>query len=298
LSLTALNIQHINGSAADNYLTLNNDVSGVAIDLGGGNDHVNLANGANSVALTNVESVSGSDFSGPASDDTLTLLNDVSGLTIDLGQGTNTVNLAVGTNSLDNLFNINQVNGTASDDTLTVTQQSYGTIFDLGSGNNTIVFGAQANGATVVNAETVTGSTGNDFITMGNSSTPATVTGGLGADVLTVSSTPVNFNFNSAAESQTGNGDAIFNFDASKDTFTFTNMTGANGFSGPVQFMGTAAFDGSAATPHSEARIDLTGVNPTLQIDDTGDGVLDSTYMEFPVINSTGTLNDSNFILH
>jgi len=75
---------------------------------------------------------------------------------------------------------------------------------------------------------------------------------GLGADNVTVGSTPVNFN--SAAESQTGNGDTVVNFDASKDTFTFTNMTGPNGFTGPVHFVDTAAFDGSAAAPHHWAK--------------------------------------------
>jgi VCBS repeat-containing protein len=299
LSLTALNIQHINGNALDNFLTLNNDVSGVAIDLGAGNDHLSLADGVNSVSVANVESISGSDYTGGTapSDDTLTLLNDVSGLSVDLADGNNTLNLAAGTNSLDNLFNIAHLNASASDDVLTVTQQSYGTMFDMGAGNDTINFGAQANGVTVVNAEAVNGSAGNDSITIGNSSAPATVTGGLGADNVTVGSTPVNFNFNSAAESQTGNGDTVVNFDASKDTFTFTNMTGPNGFTGPVHFVNAAAFDGSAAAPHSEARVDTAGGNATLQIDVNGDGVMDSHDIEIHLTNHIGTLHDSNFLL-
>jgi VCBS repeat-containing protein len=299
MSLTALNIEHINGSAADNWLTLNNDVTGVSIDLGAGNDHVSLANGVNSISVANVESISGSDYTGSSapSDDTLTLLNDVSGVSVDLAAGSNTLNLAAGTNSLDNLFNINHLNGSTSDDVLTVTQQSFATVFDMGTGNDTINFGAQANGVTVVNAETVNGSTGNDFITVGNSEAPVTVTGGLGADNITAGSTPVNFNFNSAAESQYGNGDTIFNFDTSKDSFTFTNMTGANGFTGPVNFVDTAAFDGSVATPHSEARIDMTGGNATLQIDVNGDGVMDQHDIEIHLPNHTGTLHSSNFLL-
>jgi hypothetical protein len=299
MSLTALNIQQINGSAADNYLTFNNDVSGIAIDLGAGNDHVTLADGINSVSVTNVESISGSDYTGgiSPSDDTLTLLSDVSGLSVDLADGNNTLSLAAGTNSLDNLYNINHLNGTASDDVLTVTQQSYGTVFDMGAGNDTINFGAQANGVTVVNAENVNGSSGNDFITVGNSAAPVTVTGGLGADNITAGSTPVNFNFNNAAESQTGNGDTVVNFNAANDTFTFTNMTGPNGFTGPVQFMNTAAFDGSVAAPHSEARVDTTGGNATLQIDVNGDGVMDSHDIEIHLANYVGTLHSSNFLV-
>jgi VCBS repeat-containing protein len=300
MSLTALNIEHINGSALDNFLTLNNDVTGVAIDLGAGNDHVSVANGVNSVSLTNVESISGSDFTGGTapSDDTLTLLNDVSGVSVDLADGHNTLDLAAGTNSLDNLFNIAQLNGSSSDDVLTVTQQSFATVFNMGTGNDTITFGAQANGVTVVDAETVNGSSGNDFITVGSNSGSTTVTGGLGADTTVVAgSAPVSFNFASAAESQTGNGDTVVNFDASKDTFTFKNMTGPNGFTGPIQFMNTAALDGSAAAPHSEARIDTAGANATLQIDVNGDGVMDSHDIEIHLANYVGTLHSSNFLL-
>jgi VCBS repeat-containing protein len=300
MSLTALNIQHINGSAADNNLTLNNDVSNVAINLGAGNDHLSLADGVNSVSVTNVESISSSDFTGGTapSDDTLTLLSDVSGVSVDLADGSNTLNLAAGTNSLDNLFNINHLNGSSSDDVLTVTQQSFATVFDMGAGNDVINFGAQANGVTVVNAETVNGSDGNDVITIGNTSGSTTITGGLGADTMVAGSTPVNFNFTAAAQSQTGNGDTIFNFNAASDTFTFTGMSGPNGFTGPIHFVDTAAFDGSAGSPHSEARLDAAaGGNATLQVDVNGDGVMDANDIEIHLTNYTGTLHDSNFLL-
>ncbi|GAA0001098.1 hypothetical protein BRDID11002_10980 [Bradyrhizobium diazoefficiens] len=104
------------------------------------------------------ESISSNDFSGAPSDDTLTLLNDVTGVSVNLAQGNNTLNLAAGVNSLDSLFNMAQLNGSASDDTLTVTQQSFGTVFDMGAGNDTINFQSTAGGVTVVNTETVNGS--------------------------------------------------------------------------------------------------------------------------------------------
>ena len=198
---------------------------------------------------------------------------------------------------LDNLFNINHLNGSSSDDVLTVTQQSFATVFDMGAGNDVINFGAQANGVTVVNAETVNGSDGNDFNTIGNTSGNTTITGGLGSDTVVAGSTPVNFNFTAAAQSQTGNGDTILNFNADNDTFTFTSMTGPNGFTGPIHFVDTAAFDGSAATPHSEARVDTTGANATLQIDVNGDGVMDAHDIEIHLTNYSGTLRDSNFLL-
>jgi len=295
MSLTALNTEHINGTAAGDWLTLNNDVDGVSLNLGGGDSHLALANGTNTVSVTGVDNIIGSDFGGAPSDDTLTLANDVSGVSVNLGDGNNTLNLAAGTNSLESLVNINLVNGSASDDVLTVSQPSFTTTFDMSAGNDVVNFAGQAFGATVINAETVNGSDSNDFITIGNTTGTTTVTGGLGADSITAGSTPVNFNFTAAAESQTGNGDQILNFNANQDTFTFTNMTGPNGFTGPIHFVDTAAFDGTAATP--EARVDMTGGNATLQIDVNGDGVMDAHDIEIHLPNYTGTLHDSNFLL-
>ncbi len=145
MSLTALNIEHITGSAADNGVTLNNNVTGVTFDLGGGNDLLSLAAGANSISVTNVENISSSDFS-TSSNDSLTLLNDVSGLTVNLGNGSNTLNLFGGTNSFVDIFNVHQVNGTASDDVLSVSDtignQDGNPIVDLGGGNDTLSFGS------------------------------------------------------------------------------------------------------------------------------------------------------------
>jgi Ca2+-binding RTX toxin-like protein len=252
------------------------------------------------MSLTNVDSILGSDFTGGTapSDDTLTLLNDVSGLTVNLGDGNNTLNLAAGVNSLDNLFNINHLNGSSTDDSLTVTQQSNATIFDIGAGNDVINFTGQANNVTVMNAETVNGSTGNDSITVANTSGSTTVTGGLGSDTITASAAADNFRFTSSAESAVGAGDTVVNFDANSDTFTFANMSsGPNAFAGPVHFVGTAGFDGSAGAPHSEARVDTAGGNATLQIDVNGDGQFGANDIEIHLTNYTGALHDANFII-
>jgi VCBS repeat-containing protein len=299
MSLSVLNVEQINGSSSDNGLTLNNTVAGIAIDLGGGNDLLGLANGANSVAVNGVETINGSDFTGgiSPSNDTLTLLNQVSGVTINLADGVNTVNLAAGTNSVDNLYNIATLNGTAGDDTLTVTQSSFGTTFDLGGGNDVINFGASANAVTVSGVETVNGSAGNDAITIGANPGAVTVTGGLGADYLVASVGADNFRFTSAADSAVGNGDQIVNFDASTDSFTFSGMNGANGFTGPIHFIDTAAFDGTSGSPVSEARIDTSGPNALLQIDVDGDGLMGANDIEVHLNNYTGTLHDSNFIV-
>jgi hypothetical protein len=185
------------------------------------------------------------------------------------------------------------VNGSASEDVLTVSQPTFTTTFDMGAGNDVINFVGQAYGATVINAETVNGSDQSDFITIGNTTGTTTVTGGLGADSLVASAAADNFRFTSAADSQTGNGDTIVNFDPAQDTFTFAGMN----FATPVQFMDAAAFDGSAGSPHSEARIDVAGTTANLQIDVNGDGVMDSHDIEIHLTNFTGTLHDSNFVL-
>ena len=111
--------------------------------------------------MTNVENISGNDFSGTASDDTLTLLNDVSGVTVNLGQGDNTLNLAAGSNSFADLFNVDHVNGTASDDVLTLTDGVFtpdnNPIVDLGGGDNTLNFGAQGISLTALNIQHING---------------------------------------------------------------------------------------------------------------------------------------------
>ena len=117
------NVEHLVVGATGAYYTLTNDQNGLSVDLGAGVTGLQIASGANTLALTDVSNVNSADFFGgtaPASDDTLTLLDDVSGLTVNLGQGTNTLDLAAGTNSLINAFNIDTIHGTASDDTLTI----------------------------------------------------------------------------------------------------------------------------------------------------------------------------------
>lgn len=302
VEMTALNVQHIVGNGLDDFVVLDNAVTGVSVDLGAGTDNLFLASGANTLAASGVEHIGGTDYFGgtaPASDDVLTLTNDVSGLSIDLGQGVNTVNAAAGVNSFDGLFNVAHLNGSVTDDDLTVTQQTFGTTFDMGAGNDAIHFSGGANGVTVVNAETVDGSAANDQIVISNPTGQTTVTGGAGADTITAGAAADNFRFVSASDSSIGNGDQVVNFDAAKDTFDFSGMTGGpNGLTGPIHFVGTDAFDGSGVAPHSEARVDGTGPNATLQIDVNGDGQFGAGDMEIHLVNYTGTLTDSNFLLH
>jgi len=168
----------------------------------------------------------------------------------------------------------------------------------MGAGNDSVTFQTAASGVTVVNAETVNGSADNDVITIANPTGQTTVTGGLGADTITAGAAADTFRFVSAADSAVGNGDQIVNFDAAKDTFDFSGMTGPNGLIGSIHFVGTDACDGTTGAPHSEARVDGTGPNATLQIDGNGDGQFGAGDMEIHLVNYTGTLTDNNFLLH
>ncbi len=292
LTLTALNVEHIVGNSQDNFLVLHNDLSGVSVDLGAGNDTIGLANGVNSLSVFNVENIDGSDFGGTnPSNDTLTLLNDVNGVTVNLGDGTNTLNLFDGSNTFANLFNVQTVNGSASDDTLTLQNQVGGVTVDLGAGNDTLNLANGFNSVTVNNVETVNGGSGNDTIVIANASGTTTVTGGQGFDVMTASAGHDVFNFGSVADSQFGSGDQIINFDAANDSFEFSGMSGS--FASAITYVDTAPFDGGG---HSEAHLANIGGQTVLQIDVNGDGVMTSADMEIQLVNLSGTLHSSNFI--
>jgi len=173
-------------------LTFNSTVDGVDIDLASGTDSITLATGANSLGVHSVESISSSDFSTASpSDDTLTLLNEVTGLTVNLQNGTNTFNLAAGTNVLAGLFNVQTVHGSESADTLTILNNvGAGTTIDLGGGGEDILNFSRsaASGVTAVNVETIHGGEGDDSIVIVNAPTGATaINGGLGADNITAS---------------------------------------------------------------------------------------------------------------
>src|ERR1700716_2153199 len=165
------------------FYTLTNDQTGLSVDLGAGNTGLQIANGVNTLSLTNVLSVGTSDFfnGSPASDDTLTLLNDVTGVTINLQQGNNTLNLAAGANTIT-AFNIQTINGSASSDSLTLQNSNFGTMIDLGAGTDTLTLSNNSNDVAVKNIENVIGGDGNDNINIADMTGSVTVTGGLGND--------------------------------------------------------------------------------------------------------------------
>ena len=76
-------------------------------------------------------------------------------MSVNLGQGVNTLNLAAGVNSLAGAFNFQSIIGTASSDTLTLAQVGNlgATRVDLGAGNDTLNLGPGSFGVTFVYAD-------------------------------------------------------------------------------------------------------------------------------------------------
>ncbi len=289
-TFAATGVEHINGNSGDNQLTLTSDIDGVAIDMGGGNDWVWLANGVNSVSINGVENLNGSDFTGNLfpSDDTLTLLNTVSGVTVNLGEGTaNVLNLAAGSNSFDGLWNVNLLNGTSSDDVLTL-QGSPANVIDLGDGNDTLNINMNVFDITVTNVETINGSANFDRIAIGNTSGNTTITAGTGADEIFASGGHDNFRFVSTADSAAGAADTIHNFDAANDSFTFSGISIAGGH---IEYVDAAPLLGGN---QASAHLQNSGPgNDYLQIDIDGDGTSD---MDVSLLNASGTLHNGNFL--
>jgi hypothetical protein len=232
---------------------------------------------------------------GSGGNDIVTLSNTANGLTVDLGAGTNTLNLAAGINSIaatpgSSLF----INGTASQDSLTFSNTANGQFVDLGAGgNDTLVLTSTSlNFITVANIENVVGSAGVDDIVIANTAGPTTVTGGLGVDHITASAGQDNFRFTSVADSTSGAADNITNVNAGGDTFTFSGMTiaGSN-----IQYVDIGSF---AANGQASAHLqNVSPGNDLLQIDINGDGVMNANDIEVHLTSLAGTLSNSNFVL-
>ncbi|WP_398483389.1 beta strand repeat-containing protein, partial [Tardiphaga sp.] len=288
-SFSLLNTEHLAGDASDNIVVLNNAVSGLAVDLGAGNDTLVLASGTNAISSANVENIGTADYFGgsaAASDDTLTLLNTVSGVTVNLQQGNNTLNLAAGTNALT-VYNVQQINGTASDDHLVLQNQVYGSAINLGGGNDSVTLADGGNNVTISNVDTIIGGNGNDTMVVAGTAGVTTITGGLGQDWITAGTGITNIRFASTADSAVlGGGDTINGFVAAQDAFIFDHVAG---LASSIHFAANGTLDGGG---QSEAILN----GNMLQIDVNGDGVIGAGDMQMFLNGLNGSLMDSNFI--
>jgi hypothetical protein len=277
-----------NSNNVNETLNLTSAVNGISIDLGSGTDLVKVANGVNSLSVTNVESLTGSDFSG-SSDDVLTLLNTVSGLSVNLANGTNSLNLAAGSNSFGDIWGVSTINGTVDDDTLSISGNASAVAIDLGDGTDSLNLtnGVTGTSVTVTNVESVNGTNHADTVVIANTSGSTTVVGGGGADLITASAGSDYFRFNASSDSSAGAPrDLITGFDASQDAFQFSS----SGFAGVTfDYIDTAAFTGNVG----QIRLD----GNVLQIDLDGDGMVGSGDVEIELDNHVGTLSTANFLL-
>ena len=186
-----LNTEVLTGSTGNDTVNLSTTLSGMSVDLGAGTDVLSLAGGINSLTVNNVETITTADFSGAASNDTLTLVNNASGgMIVNLQQGNNTLNLAAGSNTFVDIYNVQHVNGTTSDDTLTLTDGIYepgqNPIVDLGAGHDVLSFGSQFETLSAVNIEQINGNGLDNSLTLNLNVNGITVDLGAGNDTLSL----------------------------------------------------------------------------------------------------------------
>jgi Ca2+-binding RTX toxin-like protein len=300
-NLNLANVEKIVSIGGDDTVNLLNVAVGMSIDLGGGVDALNLANGNNFVTVLSTFSVSAG-----AGDDTVTFVaeDNVVNQTINLGTGTNililegdedTLNLTV---SGDNLTIIGQTSPvTGGNETLTLLNQQLGTRIDLAAGaSDTLILAGESNDVTVSGAEQIFGSTSTyDTIRIDNDLGMTTVTAGFGSDWIVAGDSFDQFRLTSVQDSYSNAAerDIVENFDVNDDIFVFD---GIDGFVSNIDYIDTAAFSGGGDS--SEARLtDLGGGFSLIEIDVDGDGAIGANDMSIELLNLSGTLSNNDFLL-
>ena len=175
-------VGEVTGSATADSLTLTNAQTGLDIDLGGASDSLNLSVSGNSVAVSNVESIVSS-----AGSNTVSLGTNLSAATVSLTGGGNVLNLGVAGSHTGSIA-AETINGvTGSDNSLVLTNVLTGSSIDLGatSTGDALSLNNASGGysLTVSNAETITGSSGVDTLTIGGSNATQ-ITANAGNDTL------------------------------------------------------------------------------------------------------------------
>ncbi|HUA52367.1 MAG TPA: hypothetical protein VMB81_09390, partial [Candidatus Sulfotelmatobacter sp.] len=130
------------------------------------------------------QTINGSAASG---NDTLVLVNyAITGGSIDLGGGADTLTLSSsGANSL-NVANVESILGGSQNDTVVLSTALVGGTIDLGSGADTLSLANGANSINVANVESLLGGTGNDTIVLTSPIVGSTIDLGSGSDTLTL----------------------------------------------------------------------------------------------------------------
>ncbi|MEQ8194723.1 MAG: calcium-binding protein, partial [Rhodospirillales bacterium] len=247
IGIAAVNIDSDNTGTSTLSINATTDLENAAVNGGSDADDIIELTTAGTYdlsgnAISNIAAVNG--VSGFAQ--TLTLGTAIpSGLTIDLDDGTDTLNLGNGGNTVT-VSNVETVNGGTGNDTVTVTSiLTAGAVYDLGSGTDTLTLANGTNTVTVSGVETLNGGTGNDTVTVDADTVDgASVSfdGGLGTDSLTIQGTgTLDLN---ATELGGISGWETWTFNS--DTNTILTLDDINVSSGE-----TLTIDGSALTSAS-----------------------------------------------
>ncbi|OQW55470.1 MAG: hypothetical protein A4S14_12520 [Proteobacteria bacterium SG_bin9] len=293
-NLNLTGVEFVNGTTGGDFVTLANLANGLSVNLGGGSDNLNLAGGANTLAVTNVENIFSADTASGLSNDTLTLTSNISGVTVFLGNGTNSLNLtASGANSLNGVVGAQTLNTSSGDDSLTILGNVGNMTINLGAGSgDTLTLVSGSGNLTVRGAETVIGSGNFDHLIIDSAGGSSMITAGLGSDIVELGAGQDSLRYTSTADSYLGGRDTINNFDAATDRFVFD---GGAAFHGPINYIGTANFSGTPGTPAPQARLETFGGQTVLQIDVNGDGQFDAADMDMTLNGLVGTLSNANF---
>lgn len=298
----ALNgVDHLTSAGGVQTVNLSSDTGLTSVDLGGGFHTLNLGPSDHNLNIANVFTLN----SFGTHNDTINFdAGPGVNQTIDLGQGTDVLNLT-GTHPT---LNMNISGGSANPDfsrNLTVNDQTTGgnlelnllnqqtgATYDFGAGNDTLHLNGSTGFTNVVwvkNIENVdsVGAGSDQIHILGNSSGVTTVTGGGGADQIYASADADNFRFTVQGDSpnspDASGRDIVFDFDAAEDKFVFDHVPGA--------------------TSIGWVETNIGGGNEVVLVDLNGDGSTDGmgNYfgydMAIQLQNFTGPLTAANFLL-
>ena len=175
----------------------------MSVDLGGGENRLNLANVANTGTVSNVETLVGG-----TGVDHITLGSGLTNASIDLGGGGDTLTLSNLATSAT-VANVATITGGTGTDAITLGSAMVNGSVDLGSGHDTLTLGAYTNHVSVADVQTIMGGAGNDFITV-TSGGAAMISGGAGVNQVWGHAAADVFVFDQSA---VGNFTTVMNFD-------------------------------------------------------------------------------------
>jgi len=249
---TATGFETLAGSNLGDTYNLTGDLSGstlTTITGGSGNDIFNVGTGANvTQAITGGAGTNALAFTNGG---TVTSISGIS--TINASAGTDNVTLsAASTITVNN--SLESLTGSSGDDNITFTSAQNGSTIDLGAGTgDTITLAAGTNVLTLTNVESVNGSSSADTITI-TSTTPTTISGLAGNDILTGGSANDTIVGGAGADTLNGgSGSDIYSYTATTDGSTTPGsgdtIATANFVSGTDSFnFATAAFGDAGLT--------------------------------------------------